>query len=88
MAGKLQPLEVARQITPGKYPDGDGLYLVVARPASRLPGQTRGAIVTKEIGEEAKKSLANAARLVASRRLIRDGAVHGRDAALFTPEAR
>jgi len=35
MAGKLKPLEVARQITPGKYPDGDGLYLVVAGPTSR-----------------------------------------------------
>jgi hypothetical protein len=35
MAGKLNPLEVARQITPGKYPDGDGLYLVVAGPTSR-----------------------------------------------------
>jgi integrase len=35
LAGKLTPLEVARQNTPGKYPDGDGLYLVVAGPASR-----------------------------------------------------
>jgi integrase len=35
MAGKLKPLEVERQITPGKYPDGDGLYLVVAGPTSR-----------------------------------------------------
>lgn len=35
MAGKLHPLEVARQTTPGKYPDGDGLYLVVAGPTSR-----------------------------------------------------
>src|SRR5580692_5555130 len=35
MAGKLHPLEVARQITPGKYSDGDGLYLVVAGPTSR-----------------------------------------------------
>ena len=35
MAGKLKPLEVARQITPGKYPDGDGLYLIVAGPTSR-----------------------------------------------------
>jgi hypothetical protein len=34
MAGKLKPLEVERQITPGKYPDGDGLYLVVAGPTS------------------------------------------------------
>jgi hypothetical protein len=35
MAGKLHPLEVARQVTPGKYPDGDGLYLIVAGPTSR-----------------------------------------------------
>jgi hypothetical protein len=34
MAGKLNPPEVTRQTTPGKYPDGDGLYLVVARPTS------------------------------------------------------
>jgi integrase len=35
MAGKLKPLDVARQVTPGKHPDGDGLYLVVAGPTSR-----------------------------------------------------
>ena len=35
MAGKLKPLDVARQITPGKYADGDGLYLIVASPTSR-----------------------------------------------------
>jgi hypothetical protein len=35
MAGKLKPLEGDRQVTPGKYPDGDGLYLVVAGPTSR-----------------------------------------------------
>jgi len=35
MAGKLHPLEVARMTTPGKYPDGEGLYLVVAGPTSR-----------------------------------------------------
>ena len=35
MAGKLKPLDVARQVTPGKYPDGDGLYLVVAGATSR-----------------------------------------------------
>src|SRR5882757_9699239 len=35
MTGKLNPLEVSRQITPGKYPDGDGLYLVVASATSR-----------------------------------------------------
>jgi hypothetical protein len=34
MAGKLKPLEVERQITPGKYPDCDRLYLVVAGPTS------------------------------------------------------
>ncbi len=35
MAGKLKPLEVARQVTPGKYPDGDGIYLIVAGPTLR-----------------------------------------------------
>jgi integrase len=35
LAGKLKPLVVERQISPGKYPDGDGLYLVVAGPTSR-----------------------------------------------------
>ncbi len=35
MAGKLKPLDVARQITPGKYADGDGLYLIVGGPKSR-----------------------------------------------------
>lgn len=35
MAGKLKPLDVARQITPGKHADGDGLYLIVAGPTSR-----------------------------------------------------
>lgn len=35
MAGKLKPLDVARQVTPGKYPDGDGLYLIVAGETSR-----------------------------------------------------
>lgn len=35
MAGKLKPLDVARQITPGKYADGDGLYFVVAGPTSK-----------------------------------------------------
>ncbi|MDB5520062.1 MAG: hypothetical protein JWQ17_6820, partial [Tardiphaga sp.] len=35
MAGRLQPLGVAREVTPGKYPDGEGLYLIVAGPTSR-----------------------------------------------------
>ena len=35
MAGKLKPLDVEREIRPGKYPDGDGLYLVVASPTSK-----------------------------------------------------
>ncbi|MEA2795551.1 MAG: hypothetical protein QOI87_2931 [Bradyrhizobium sp.] len=35
MAGKLKPLEVARMVAPGKYPDGDGLYLIIASPTSR-----------------------------------------------------
>ncbi len=35
MAGKRKPLEVGRLVKPGKYPDGDGLYLIVAGPAPR-----------------------------------------------------
>jgi integrase len=35
MVGRLKPLDVARLVTPGKYPDGDGLYLIVAGPKSR-----------------------------------------------------
>lgn len=35
MAGKLKPLEVARQVKPGKHADGDGLYFVVASATSR-----------------------------------------------------
>jgi integrase len=35
MAGKLKPLDVERETRPGKYPDGDGLYLVVASVTSK-----------------------------------------------------
>jgi integrase len=35
MAGKLKPLDVERETRPGKYPDGDGLYLVVASAKSK-----------------------------------------------------
>lgn len=35
MAGRLKPLEVARLVSPGKYADGDGLYLIVAGATSR-----------------------------------------------------
>jgi hypothetical protein len=35
MAGKLKPLDVERQVAPGKYADGDGLYFIVAGPTSR-----------------------------------------------------
>src|SRR5882724_3289834 len=35
MAGRLKPLDVARQVTPGKYPDGGGLHLIVKGPTSR-----------------------------------------------------
>ena len=34
MAGKLKPLDVERETRPG-YPDGDGLYLVVASATSK-----------------------------------------------------
>jgi integrase len=35
MAGKLKPLDIERETRPGKYPDGDGLYLVVASAKSK-----------------------------------------------------
>jgi hypothetical protein len=35
MASKLKPLDVERETRPGKYPDGDGLYLVVASATSK-----------------------------------------------------
>jgi hypothetical protein len=35
MPGRLTSLEVARKIELGKYPDGEGLYLIVAGPKSR-----------------------------------------------------
>ncbi|WGS21073.1 MULTISPECIES: Arm DNA-binding domain-containing protein [unclassified Bradyrhizobium] len=35
MAGRLKPLDVERETQPGKYPDGDGLYLVVASATSK-----------------------------------------------------
>jgi hypothetical protein len=35
MAGKLKPLDVERETRPGKYLDGDGLYLVVASDTSK-----------------------------------------------------
>lgn len=35
VAGKLKPLDVQREGKPGKYADGDGLYLIVAGPTSK-----------------------------------------------------
>jgi Arm DNA-binding domain/Phage integrase central domain len=35
MAGKLKPLDIQREKTPGKYADGDGLYLIVASETSK-----------------------------------------------------
>lgn len=35
MAGRLKPLDVERQTKPGKYADGDGLYLIVTGPTSK-----------------------------------------------------
>ncbi|MEH2480571.1 hypothetical protein V1282_003928 [Nitrobacteraceae bacterium AZCC 2146] len=35
MAGKLKPLDVERETRPGKYADGDGLYLVVSGATSK-----------------------------------------------------
>jgi hypothetical protein len=35
MAGKLRPLDVERETKPGKYADGDGLYLIVTGPDAK-----------------------------------------------------
>jgi integrase len=35
MSGKLKPLDVQREEKPGKYADGDGLYLIVAGPNAK-----------------------------------------------------
>ncbi|WP_338688065.1 integrase arm-type DNA-binding domain-containing protein [Bradyrhizobium sp. 26S5] len=35
MAGKLKPLDVERETKPGKYADGDGLYLIVTGPEAK-----------------------------------------------------
>jgi integrase len=35
MAGKLKPLDVEREQKPGRYPDGDGLYLIVASATAK-----------------------------------------------------
>jgi integrase len=35
LAGKLKPLDVEREGKPGKYADGDGLYLIVASATSK-----------------------------------------------------
>jgi integrase len=35
MAGKLKPLDVQRAKEPGRYSDGDGLYLIIAGPTSK-----------------------------------------------------
>jgi integrase len=35
MAGKLKALDVERETKPGKYADGDGLYLIVAGPTAK-----------------------------------------------------
>jgi integrase len=35
MAGRLKPLDVQRETRPGKYADGDGLYLIVTGPTSK-----------------------------------------------------
>ena len=35
VAGRLKPLDVERETKPGKYADGDGLYLIVNGPTSK-----------------------------------------------------
>jgi hypothetical protein len=35
MAGRLKSLDVERETRPGKYADGDGLYLIVAGATSK-----------------------------------------------------
>jgi hypothetical protein len=35
MAGRLKPLDIERETRPGKYADGDGLYLIVKGVTSK-----------------------------------------------------
>jgi hypothetical protein len=35
MAGRLKRLDVERETKPGKYADGDGLYLIVTGPSAK-----------------------------------------------------
>jgi len=35
MPGMLKPLDVEREMKPGKHADGDGLYLIVTGPAAK-----------------------------------------------------
>jgi hypothetical protein len=37
VAGKLKPLDVERETRPGKYSDGDGLYLIVKGAPALVP---------------------------------------------------
>jgi hypothetical protein len=73
MAGKLKPLDVARQVTPGKYHDGDGLYLLVESPTSRNwsyrywfkgPERWHGLGSLKDVGLAEARLKRDAARLL------------------------
>jgi integrase len=73
MAGRLKPLDVARQVTPGKYPDGDGLYLIVESPTSRNwayrywfkgPERWHGLGSLKDVSLAEARLLRDAARLI------------------------
>jgi hypothetical protein len=72
MAGRLKPLNVEREEKPGKYADGDGLYLIVAGPRSKnwsyrywFKGEERwhGLGSFKDVSLKQARLLRNAARL-------------------------
>jgi integrase len=73
MAGRLKPLDVARLVKPGKYPDGGGLYLIVDSPTSRNwsyrywfkgPERWHGLGSLKDISLAEARLLRDAARLL------------------------
>jgi hypothetical protein len=72
MAGKLKPLDVERETKPGKYADGDGLYLIVKNVTSKswsfryqLNGKKRwhGLGSFKDVSLKQARLLRDAARL-------------------------
>ena len=60
MAGKLKPLDVERENKPGKYADGDGLYLALRamfRPLCRQVGDNIDDADEQDADEENRDEL-------------------------------